>query len=62
MTYKRKTKDIFEIHSDFGYGFEYTCTCDNWRDARFQLRTYRTNQPQYPHKIVKYRERIQDDN
>lgn len=55
MTYKRKTHDEWEIHSNYGYGFEYTVTGENYADAKRLLAEYRSNQPQFTHKIIKKR-------
>ncbi len=55
MAYQRKTHDEWEIHSDYGNGFEFTVNAENAIDAKRLLREYRVNQPQYRHKIVKRR-------
>ena len=55
MAYQRKTHDEWEIHSNYGNGFEYTVTGENRLDAKRLLHEYRINQPQYEHKIVKKR-------
>ena len=56
--YERKTRDEYAIYSNYGYGFELTCYCDDWPDAKQMLRDYRENEPQYVHKIVKKRVEI----
>ena len=53
--YKRKTRDEYQIHSDYGYGYEFTCCGENLADAKRLLREYRENEPEYTHKIVKVR-------
>lgn len=55
MAYKRKTHDEWEIHSDYGYGFEFTVNAEDAEDAHRLLREYRENEPQYRHKIIKKR-------
>ena len=55
MAYQRKTHDEWEVHSNYGYGFEYTVTGDGKADAYRLLREYRKNQPQYLHKVIKKR-------
>jgi len=55
MAYKRKTQDEYQIHTDNGYGFEEVTSEDTWKAARAQLKCYRENQSEYPHKIVKKR-------
>lgn len=55
MPYVRKTHDEWEIHSDYGSGFEYTVTGEDFFDAKRLLEEYRENEPQYRHKIIKKR-------
>lgn len=58
MAYKRKTEDEFQIHGDYGYGFE-EVTCETTRkDAIQTLKDYRENQPQAVFKMVKKRVRL----
>jgi hypothetical protein len=53
--YERKTEDEFQIHGDYGYGFE-EVTCEVTRQlAREQLKCYRENEPGVAFKIVKKR-------
>ena len=59
MTYIRKTKDVWVIESNYGYGFEETTASDDRREARADLKAYRDNQPEYAHRLVCKRERIQ---
>ena len=58
--YTRKTKDIYEVNGNYGYGhgFEYLIAYDNYKDARDCLRLYRINLPEGVYKIVKIREKI----
>lgn len=56
--YKRKTFDEYEIHGNYGYGFECVTTEEKYSAAREQLKCYRENEPQYSHKIVKKRVKI----
>lgn len=60
MAYKRKTRDIFEIRVLYSkeYGYERVCSEDTWAEAQQRLKEYRENEPQYPSKIVRTRERI----
>ncbi len=51
-TYTRKTYDEYQIHSDYGYGFEHNCTAEDRKDAIRLRKDYRTNEPRYQHKIV----------
>ena len=56
MAYKRKTKDIYEIHELVEGKYEYSCTEETWADAKKQAKCYRENG--YDVKIVKKRERV----
>jgi hypothetical protein len=58
MPRQRKTRDEYQIHVDYGQGFEEVCAEDTYPDAKQRLREYRENMPQYPAKIVKRRIRI----
>jgi hypothetical protein len=60
MAYQRKTRDIWELRVDygFGHGWETECTETSRTEARKRLSEYRTNCPEYPVRIVKTRERI----
>ena len=63
MAYQRKTRDIFVLQSNYGYqhGWEDTTYEDTWRAARAQLTCYRENQPEYAHRVIKRRERIDQE-
>lgn len=56
--YIRKTEDQYSIVSDYGQGYELTCYCDNYQDAKNTWKDYKLNQPEYSHKIRKQRVRI----
>ncbi len=56
--YIRKTRDVWEIHVDYGQGWEYEIAEFSFSEARARRREYRENCPQYPLKIVRKRERI----
>lgn len=54
--YKRKTHDEYEIQSWYQvYGWETVTTEETYKEAIIQLRCYRENEPETPHKIVKRR-------
>lgn len=59
MHYIRKTRDVYAVEQNFGYGWECLSACDTWKEARTEAKWYRQNQPQYPARIVKRRERIE---
>lgn len=54
MAYVRKTRDEFEIQSNYGYGWDVECTEETMRQARLQARRYREN-ISAPVRIVKRR-------
>lgn len=55
--YIRKTKDVYYIYGNCGYGWDIECTAEDYTDAKRLLREYRLNVG-YPVKIVKKREYI----
>lgn len=55
MAYERKTEDEYQIHVNYGHGYEYETCEDTLKEARAQLKTYRENCPEYHAKIVKKR-------
>ena len=54
MAYVRKTTDEFQVHGDYGSGFEEVTAAATRREARQLLKDYRENEP-YPFKIIKKR-------
>ncbi len=54
----RKTRDTWELHVNYGRGWEHEITEFTRHEARAQLRAYRENCPQYPARLVTRRERI----
>lgn len=59
--YKRKTVDCYAIEGFYeGCGWDIECYCDDWKDAKVQLKTYREN-VNYPVRIKKWREKIQEE-
>jgi hypothetical protein len=60
MAYKRKTRDTWELHVNygFGHGWEHELTEYARSEAKQRLKEYRENCPQYPAKVIKKRERI----
>ncbi len=59
MAYKRKTSDLFVIESNYGQGWEETAASEARREAVADLKAYRTNQPEYSHRLIKRREKIE---
>jgi hypothetical protein len=60
MTRTRKTRDIFEVHGDYGYGHGFECVTaeESWTEAKIRLNEYRDNEPGVRFKLVKTREKI----
>ena len=56
--YKRKTEDEFQLHGDYGYGFEEVCAFSTWKEAREERKNYRENEPGIAFKIIKKRVKI----
>jgi len=59
--YTRKTKDVFEIQGRYAGYWETVTEEDNRKDALAQLKCYDANEPQYPHRIVKRRVKIESN-
>ena len=55
---KRKTRDVYRLYVDYGYGYELELEEFTAKEARQRLREYAENCPQYPAYIKKGRERI----
>ena len=43
MAYVRKTRDRWDIETNYGYGWDVECSEYTWEEAKEQLRTYRAN-------------------
>lgn len=61
MTYIRKTRDVWNVQQFTGsqYGWEDVCAEERFREARERVKEYRANQPEYPVRIKRTRERIE---
>lgn len=59
MTYRRKTRDEWNVQGSYGCGWEDVTAEDSYREARARLREYRENQPQYPHRLIKRRIKLE---
>lgn len=62
MSYKRKTKDRWDIETNYGYGWETENSEYTREDARRSLREYRENMQRYGMcmvRMTKHRERIE---
>lgn len=60
MPYERKTRDVYELQADHGYGHGWECeTAETTRtEIRTRLREYRENCPGLPLRVVTKREPI----
>ena len=54
----RKTRDEFIVQGSYGQGWEDVTAEDFLFQARCRLREYRENEPQYPHRLIKRRIKI----
>jgi hypothetical protein len=54
MAYIRKTEDEYQIHVDYGQGFEEVTCESSWKKARETKKAYVENEG-YPVKIIKRR-------
>ncbi len=60
MAYQRKTRDRWDIETNFGYGWECECSEYTRREARVQLRAYQQNScGRYAVRMIKRRERLE---
>ena len=55
--YVRKTVDTWVLEGNYGYGWEHILTEYTWKEGLERLREYRENQPGYPVRLTKKRER-----
>lgn len=39
-SYTRKTRDLYRIYTNYGYGWEKEITADTMKDAQYQKREY----------------------
>lgn len=58
MPYQHKTRDYWDIEQQTPEGWEVVTSEVTCRDTKRALRDYRENQPEYPVRSVKHRERI----
>lgn len=61
MAYQRKTKDTWEVQANYGYGDGWECVGggETRREALADLKDYRANAPEYPYRLKKVREKIE---
>lgn len=59
--YRRKTYDEYQIHGDYGQGFEEVTAEATRKEAKTQLACYRENEPGIAFKIIKKRIKIESE-
>jgi len=57
MSYQRKTSDEYQIHGDYGQGFEEVTAATTRKEAKQLIKEYRENEP-YAFKIIKKRVKL----
>lgn len=61
MAYTRKTRDEYTIQGHYGFfGWEDIDCHDTHKEARASLKTYRESEPQYQHRLIKRRVKIEE--
>ena len=58
MAHTRKTRDVWEVRGNYGYGDGFECVTaeESRKEALQRLKEYRDNEPGTPFKLVKTRE------
>lgn len=59
--YKRKTKDVYVLYGNYGYGWEELYDVETKAEALDDYRAYIENEPQYQFKWKKRRVRIEQE-
>jgi len=64
MARQRKTRDVFVLQGNYGYGHGWEDITEEYTRAeiRERLREYRTNAGEYRYRYIKRREPIQETN
>lgn len=60
MSYKRKTRDTWQLLSNYGYGWDFLANYESKKDALIDLKAYYENETGAAHKIIKKRMKICD--
>ena len=58
MAYKRKTYDDWQLHVNYGQGFEHEISEETRKEVKQRQKEYRENCPEYATKIVYKRVKI----
>jgi hypothetical protein len=59
MTYQRKTRDVFTVQGFYFGTWEDETSENTRREAIERLKEYRENMPEYAHRLIKTREKIE---
>ena len=59
--YKRKTRDRWDLTSNYGYGWECECSDYTYAEAKQTLKAYRENGNGH-YRLEKHREKIEEAN
>jgi len=59
MAYIRKTEDIYTVQGLYCGEWEHETSESTRREAIERLKEYRANMPEYPHRLIKTREKIE---
>ena len=60
MSYKRKTRDRWDIMTNYGYGWECECSEYTYKDAKQTLKEYRENScDRFYVRLEKHREKME---
>lgn len=58
--YKRKTRDRWDIETNWGYGWDIECSEYTWPNAKQTLKEYRENSDgRFAARVVKRREKLE---
>lgn len=58
--YKRKTRDRWDIETNWGYGWEVECSEYTWPEAKQTAREYRENSDgRFSVRVIKRREKLE---
>lgn len=61
MAYKRKTRDRWDIMTNWGYGWDWECSEYTRTEARQRLKEYRENScGRFEVRLEKHREKIEE--
>jgi hypothetical protein len=58
IMYKRRTFDEYQLHINYGQGWEHEISEESRKEAKERIKEYCANCPQYPVKIVVKRVKI----